>query len=100
MILVHNKIEQCTTELTKQSSSCPSTLTRLELIDKRLHEFIHLHHIDLIRQIKYHVSKLKDNIHEKQLLRQLSSYNLTTQQVLFLISILHRLLFPFVFTLL
>jgi hypothetical protein len=81
VILVRSKIDEFTTALITQSSSCPFKLTDLEMIDKRLKEFVHLHHLDLLRTVKYHVNKLKDNIQEKQLYKQLSYYYLTTEQV-------------------
>ena len=82
VILIHNKIEQYTTELMTLSSSYPLTLPPLELIDKRLKEFVRLHHIDLIRTINYQINKFKDQIHEKQLFQHFSSYHLGTEQVL------------------
>jgi hypothetical protein len=81
VILVQHKIDEFTTALITQSSSCPFKLTDLEMIDKRLKEFVHLHHLDLLRTVKYRVTKLKDNIQEKQLYKQLSYYYLTTEQV-------------------
>ncbi len=81
MILVQSKIDEFTTQLIAQSSSCPFQLSDLEIIDKRLKEFVHLHHLDLLRTVKYQVTKLKDNIRENQLYKQLSYYYLTTEQV-------------------
>ena len=80
--MLQKKIDQYSTELTKQLSSCPITLSSLEVIDERLKEYVRLHHIDLLRTINYQVTKLKDNIHGKQLFNQLSYYYLTTEQVL------------------
>jgi len=81
VILVRSKIDEFTTQLITQSLSCPFKLTDLEIIDKRLKEFVHLHHLDLLRTVKYHVNKLKDNIQEKQLYKQLSYYYLSKEQV-------------------
>jgi hypothetical protein len=80
--LLRYKIDQYTNELTVQSSSCPSTLSTLEVIDHRLKEFVRLHHIDILRIINYQVNKLKGNIYEKQIFKQLSSYYLTAEQVI------------------
>jgi hypothetical protein len=80
--LLRYKIDQYTNELTVQSSSCPSTLSTLEVIDQRLKEFVRLHHIDMLRIISYQVNKLKGNIYEKQIFKQLSSYYLTAEQVI------------------
>ncbi len=74
------RINQYTIELTTQSLSCPKTLITqtstisLEIIDQRLNEFVRLHHLDLVRQINYHIRKLRDSIREKQPVQELSSY--------------------------
>ncbi len=81
VILVRNKIDEYTTQLMTQASSCPFQLSDLEIMDKRLKEFVHLHHLDLLRVVKYRVTKLKDNIQEKQLYKQLSYYYLSKEQV-------------------
>ncbi|CAF1462144.1 unnamed protein product [Didymodactylos carnosus] len=59
-----------------KNSTLKTHLPINEIIDKRLKEFVCLHHIDLLRKINYQVNKLKDNIYEKQL----SYYYLTTEQ--------------------
>ena len=82
VMLLRNKIDQYTIELRTQASSCPSTLSALEIIDQRLKEFVRLHHIDLLRTISYQLNKLKDNIYEKELSKQLASYCLTIEQVI------------------
>ena len=76
-----------------QVFSCPITLSPLEIIDERLKEFVRLHHIDLVRTINYQVTKLKDNISEKQLFEQLSYYYLTMEQVLITSQILNIVYF-------
>ena len=83
-MLLRDKINQCTTELATQSSSCPLTLSLLDIIDSRLHEFVRLHHIDLMRTIRFRINKLKDEIHEKQLFQHLSYYYFNTDQVIFI----------------
>ena len=80
--LLRNKIEENRRELMTQALTCPSTLTPSEIYDKRLKEFVRLHHIDLMRTINYQINKFKDQIHEKQLLQHFSSYHLGTEQVL------------------
>jgi hypothetical protein len=82
LILLQNKIDEFTTELLIQSTSCPSTLPRLEIIDQRLKEFVRLHHIDLLRTINYQIGKLNSNIHITKLSKQLASFRLTVKQVL------------------
>jgi hypothetical protein len=72
-----------------QSSSCPSTLSSLEIIDKRLKEFVRLHHLDLLRTINYQICELNSNMHIKKLSKQLSSFRLTTKQVLIMIEMFY-----------
>jgi hypothetical protein len=82
LLLLRNKIDQYTIELVTQSSSCPTQLSSLEIIDQRLKEFVRLHHLDLLRTINYQIYKLNTNIHIMRLSKQLSSFHLTTKQVL------------------
>ena len=72
--LLRNKIEENRRELMTQALTCPSTLTPSEIYDKRLKEFVRLHHIDLMRTINYQITKLQDSIYEKTLFHQLCSY--------------------------
>ncbi|CAF4264832.1 unnamed protein product [Rotaria magnacalcarata] len=41
-----------------------------------LKDFVHLHHIDLVKTVNYQKHKLKDIIYEKPLFNQVSSYHL------------------------
>jgi hypothetical protein len=82
LTLLRSKIEQCEVQLTAQVSSCPSALFPLEIVDKKLKEFVRLHHIDLSRTINYQVNKIKSITSEKQLFKQLSFYYLTTDHVM------------------
>jgi hypothetical protein len=81
VLLLQNKIDQFTTELKAQSSTCPSTLHPLEIIDQKLKEFVRLHHLDLLRTINYQISKLNSNILIKKFSKQLSTFRLTAKQV-------------------
>jgi hypothetical protein len=78
---LRNKIDQYTTELVEQALKCPTTLSPLEIIDKRLKEFVRLHHLDLLRIINYQTYKCNTNIHIMKLSKQLSSFHLTVKQV-------------------
>ena len=80
-LLWQNKVDQFTTELMAQSATCPSTLPPLEIIDQRLHEFVHLHHLDLLRATNYQISKLNSNILIEKFSKQLSKFHLTAKQV-------------------
>ncbi len=81
VLLLQNKVDQFKTELMAQSATCPSTLPPLEIIDQRLHEFVHLHHLDLRRTINYQISKLNSDILIKKFSKQLSKFHLTVKQV-------------------
>ena len=81
VLLLQNKITQFKRELITQALSCPTSFESIQIIDQRLKEFVRLHHIDLLRTVSYQINKLKNKIYEKQLLQQLSAYNLTTEQV-------------------
>ncbi|CAF1513999.1 unnamed protein product [Adineta ricciae] len=74
LVLLRDKIDEYTTELTDQSLSCPPALSPLDIIDGRLKEFVRLHHLDFIRAIRYRIHKFKADIHEKQLGKELSYY--------------------------
>jgi len=94
LILVRKQIDQYTTDLMTQSTLCPSTLPSLEIIDQRLKEFVRLHHLDLLRTINYQIYKLNSNIHITKLSKQLSSFHLTTKQVVVVfIEISYRFVF-------
>ncbi len=81
MLLLQNKIDQFTAELMAQSSTCPSTLHPLEIIDQRLKEFVRLHHLDLLRAVNYQIYKLNSNTLIKKFSKQLSTFRLTPKQV-------------------
>jgi len=57
-----------------QSTTSPSTLFPLDIIDQRLKEFIRLHHLDLRGTIDYQISKLNSNILIKKFSKQLSTF--------------------------
>ncbi len=100
LILLRKQVFQYTIDLMTQSTSYPSTLSTLEIIDPKLKEFVRLHHFDLSRTINYQICKLNSNIHITKLSKQLSSFHLTTQQIIVVfIEILYKFLF-FVCTLL
>jgi hypothetical protein len=76
-------IDRCSTALNEQWSSCPWTSHPVvDTMDARLKEFVRLHHIDLLRRTSYQVHRFKDEINEQHLLRQLSSFQFTGEQVM------------------
>ena len=68
-------------ELIVHSIEYLSTLPPLEIIDKRLKEFVRLHHMDRLRACSYHKCKLNIQILIKQFSKQLEKFHLTTKQV-------------------
>ena len=57
LILLQNRMNQYTVELTTQSLSCPAVLLAntnmsFEMLDRRLNDFVRLHHLDLISWIQ------------------------------------------------
>jgi hypothetical protein len=88
-------MDQLTSELLTQATTCPSTLPSLEMIDQRLKEFVHLHHLDLRRAINHQISKLKSNITIKRFSKQLSQFRLTPKQVQTFIEL--SFIFPYFF---
>ncbi|CAF4187775.1 unnamed protein product, partial [Rotaria magnacalcarata] len=82
LMLLKNRIDQHENELMIQSSSCPTALYSLEMIDQRLKESFRLHHVDLVRTVNYQKHKLRDIIYEKRLFNQLSSYHLAEHQAI------------------
>lgn len=81
LIQLQQNFDQCTTQLMTQALSCPKAM-QLSLIESQLKEFVRLHHLDLTRKINFQINKFKDQIREKELFQQLSSYLLTNEQVL------------------
>ena len=80
-------MNQYTVELTTQSLSCPATLRMktsmsLKMIARNLNDFVRLHHLDLTRQVNYHISKLRASVREKELVQESSLYPVTSEQVI------------------
>ena len=84
--LLANKINEYQNQLNTQKSSCPATLPSPEIFDKQLKEFVRLHHCDLLRKVNYQIGQLNTKILIQRFSQQLSSFNLTTTQVLSSIS--------------
>jgi hypothetical protein len=88
LIQLQQEFDQCTTRLTGQAFSCPTSL-QLSLVESQLKEFVRLHHLDATRKIHFQLNNFKDHIREQELLQQLSTYPLTQEQVIiFIISFL------------
>lgn len=76
------KLTEYEAELEQHRSLYPSVMPAdVETIDLRLHEFVRLHHVDLMRLIQYQINRFRDEIEEKRLLEQLVQYSFTKEQV-------------------
>jgi hypothetical protein len=63
---LNEKMNQCDIQLQQHRYAYPRMMSiDVEMIDLRLHEFVHLHHVDLIRLIQYQVNPFRDDIQEK-----------------------------------
>ena len=101
LILLRTKIDQYTIELRTQITSYPSTLPHsVEIIDSRLKEFVRLHHLDLLRTIKYQISKLNSKVNIEKFSKQLSLFHLTAKQVRIFFEISHTVCLFYFYTLL
>ena len=72
LIQLQQQFDQCTTQLTGQAFSCPTSL-QLSLVESQLKEFVRLHHLDATRKISFHLNNFKCHIREKELIQQLST---------------------------
>lgn len=80
--LLNQKLTQYEVELQEHRNVYPSTMSiDAETIDLRLHDFVRLHHVDLIRLIQYQVNRFRDEIEEKRLVEQLKRYSFNSEQV-------------------
>ena len=70
---LQQKFDQCTTALSSQASTCPSTLP-LSAMESRLKDFARRHHMDLLRKTNYQINKFKDFIRNEELSDRLSSF--------------------------
>ena len=85
LIQLQEEFDQCTTHLTGQAFSYPTSL-QLPLVESQLKEFVRLHHLDAIRKIHFQLNKFKNRFREQELLQQLSTCLLTHEQVIFFTS--------------
>ena len=80
--ILNKKLTAYEVELEEHRSLYPSGIpVDVETIDLRLHEFVRLHHVDLMRLIHYQVNRFRDEIEEKRLLEQLAQYSFSNEQV-------------------
>ncbi|CAF4964931.1 unnamed protein product [Rotaria sp. Silwood1] len=71
------EMDQCQTELIKQSQLCPFVTLSLAQIDQSLNEFVDCQRNYLSKKNNRQLSKFKDNFHEKELFENVTKYYLT-----------------------
>ena len=72
---IKNQLEQSTLDSNRQSWDCPSSLI-LETVDLRLKEFVQLQRRSLFNRMNYQLTTFTDAVHEKELLRTVSTHPL------------------------
>ncbi|CAF4570200.1 unnamed protein product, partial [Rotaria sp. Silwood2] len=77
---IENNLQQCHEKLTSQMFRRPSTLS-FETIDSSLKEFVYLHQKRFTKKINCQKVKLTAKLHDNQLWQQLSSYQMTIEQL-------------------
>ncbi|CAM4955562.1 unnamed protein product [Rotaria socialis] len=76
---IQQQLEQCTTQLNLQATTCPETLT-MTLLDHHLKEYISSQQKRFTRKIYHQLKRFKDAIHKKRLHHILFDNNLTSDQ--------------------
>ncbi|CAF4454554.1 unnamed protein product, partial [Rotaria magnacalcarata] len=71
-------LDQYQMELNRQSPSCPITTLSLDQIDQRLNEFVICQRKYLLMKNNNQLLKFKDNFHDKDLFKTVSTFRLTT----------------------
>jgi hypothetical protein len=77
---INQELERCNAELTTQSLHCPPTLS-VETIDISLRELVGVHQRHMSKKLKCQLAKFKACILDNELWQQLSSHQLTIDQV-------------------
>ena len=72
---IQTQLKQCQIELTKQSQSCPITKLTFDQIEHGLKELVHRERKYLSIRNNEQLIKLKDDIHEKDLWKTISTYS-------------------------
>ncbi|CAF5005094.1 unnamed protein product, partial [Rotaria magnacalcarata] len=74
-------LDQYQMELDRQSQSCPITTLSLDQIDQRLNEFVICQRKYLLMKNNNQLLKFKDNFHDQDLFKTVSTFRLTTDRV-------------------
>lgn len=88
-------INSCAVQLDRQAAANQWTFSSIEMLDTRLKEFVRLHHMDLAKSINYRIHQFNDRVREQQIFQQLSTCQLSAEQVGLVIE--HHLNFVIVF---
>lgn len=81
---LHLQYEQCTNELNRHMSFYPSSLFKdisLDIIDQQLQQFVQIQRKYFEQKINTRLISYKNSLHEQELYRTLSNFNLTLDQV-------------------
>ncbi|CAF4886085.1 unnamed protein product, partial [Rotaria magnacalcarata] len=76
---IQQQLEQCSTQLNLQATTCPEKLT-INLVDHHLKEYICSQQKRFTRKIHHQLKRFKDELHEKRLYHILFDNNLTSDQ--------------------
>ncbi|CAF4483059.1 unnamed protein product, partial [Rotaria magnacalcarata] len=76
---IQQQLEQCSTQLNLQATTCPEKLT-ITLLDHHLKEYVCSQQKRFTRKIHHQLKRFKDELHEKRLCHILFDNNLTSDQ--------------------
>lgn len=75
------QLDLCNDELSTQSQSCPSVFLPLDILDRRLKDFVILQRNYLLKRNSEQLARFKDLIHEKNLFQNITKHQLDADQV-------------------
>ena len=81
METLEKQVNECQLELSKQSQTCPIQTISLNQIDQFLKEMVDCERKYLLTRNDRQLEQFKNEIHRQDLLRQISTYHLTMEQV-------------------
>ncbi|CAF1393936.1 unnamed protein product [Rotaria sordida] len=90
LAMIDDQLEQCNMELARQAQSTISILLpTLDIIDASLKNYVSLQQNYLVERMQHKIMKLKDELCDEQLYRDLFSYNFNTVQRQIIEQIIH-----------
>lgn len=78
---IKKQLNHCQMQLIKQAEAYPITGLSFDQVDRCLKEFVHCQRKYLSRRNNEQLVQFKDDIHEKDLLKTISTNSLTNDQV-------------------